>query len=351
MEKKNRILIAHIIGSLLFLAMPIALSPHAPERNQFFSSSMMLKEFITNCLMLGFFYLNYYLLIPRLFFRKNYPVYALCIVAAFLFICTIPLTFKETRPDRFPPREVPDRFNNDLGPPIGPRGPDFLRENMYNLHLFSIVVLFSILLKVRLRLSQSEQAHYQAEVVSLKEQMNPHFLFNTLNGIYALAVRDKSNTTASAILKLSGLMRYVVTETSQVHVDLEKEISYINDYIELQKLRLDKRVQLAFEVVGSTEGKRIAPLILVPFIENAFKYGVNPDEDSSIKIRIEIVYGELTLHVVNNKVKVSMSPFEKSGKGIENTKLRLKLLYPSQYFLDISEDEKIFRVHLIIQLT
>ncbi len=136
-----------------------------------------------------------------------------------------------------------------------------------------------------------------------------------------------------------------------MHVDLEKEISYINDYIELQKLRLDKRVQLAFEVVGSTEGKRIAPLILVPFIENAFKYGVNPDEDSNIKIRIEIVYGELTLHVVNNKVKVSMSPFEKSGKGIENTKLRLKLLYPSQYFLDISEDEKIFRVHLIIQLT
>ncbi len=301
--------------------------------------------------MLGFFYLNYYLLIPRLFFRKNYPVYAVCIVAAFILICTIPLTFKETRPDRFHSREEPNRFDNDLGPPKGPGGPDFLRENMYNLHLFFIVVLFSVLLKVRLRLSQSEQAHHQAELVSLKEQINPHFLFNTLNGIYALAVRDKSNTTATAVLKLSGLMRYVVTETSHMHVDLEKEINYINDYIELQKLRLDKRVQFFFEVVGSLEGKRIAPLILVPFIENAFKYGVNPDEDSNIKIRIEVVYGELNMLVENNKVKVTVSPFEKSGKGIENTKLRLKLLYPSQYFLDISEDEKRFRVHLIIQLT
>lgn len=317
-------------------------------------------------MMLGFFYLNYYLLIPRLFFRKNYPIYTLFIVGAFILICTIPLAFKENGQDRFmpqggnpelfnkrqgpPPGMNPDRFNDGFSPPPRPRGFNFLRENLYNLHLFSIVVLFSILLKVRLRLSQTEQAQYQAAVVSLKEQINPHFLFNTLNGIYALAVRDKSNTTASAILKLSGLMRYVVTETSHVHVDLEKEISYIHDYIELQKLRLDKRVQLSFDVIGLPEGKRIAPLILMPFIENAFKYGVNPDEDSNIKIRIEIVYSELNMVVENNKVKIVVSPFEKSGKGIENTKLRLKLLYPTKHFLDISQDEKQFRVHLIIQL-
>lgn len=350
MEKKNRVLIAHVTGSLLFLAMPVFLSPHEPEQNQFFSSRLMLKDFLTSCLMLGFFYLNYYVLIPKFFFRKNYPVYALCIAAAFVLICTIPLVLKESRPDRFPPRqEMSGRFDRDQRPPK-PRGPDFLRENMYNLHLFSIVVLFSVLLKVRLRLSQSEQANHYAEVVSLKEQINPHFLFNTLNGIYALAVRDKSNTTASAILKLSGLMRYVVTETSHMHVDLEKEISYIHDYIELQKLRLDKRVQLSFEVIGSPEGKKIAPLILMPFIENSFKYGVNPDEDSSIKIQIELIYGELNMLVENNKVRVALTSFERSGKGIENTKLRLKLLYPLKHVLDISEDEKQFRVHLIIQL-
>ena len=313
----------------------------------------MLKDFATNCLMLVFFYVNYYVLIPRLFFQRKYPIYALFIIVCFIAICTIPLPLKAKRTDRFmPPRESPNRFDNSNGlrPPPKPRGPDFLRENMYNLHMFSIVVLFSILLKVRLRLSQTEQAHHQAELVSLKEQINPHFLFNTLNGIYALAIRDKSSTTASAILKLSGLMRYVVTETSQEFVDLEKEISYINDYIELQKLRLDKRVQLSYEVVGNSYSKRIAPLLLVPFIENAFKYGVNPDEQSNINIRIEIMDSELKMMVENNKVKVSLSPFEQSGKGIENTKLRLRLLYPSKHSLNLSEGEKQFRVQLTIQL-
>ncbi len=313
---------------------------------------MMFKDFITNCLMLAFFYLNYYLLIPKFFFKKNYPVYALFIVASFVLICTIPFGLRSNRMDRFPPRkEMLDHFDNGHRPLPKPRGPDFLRENMYNLHLFSIVVLFSILLKVRLRLAQSEQANHHAEVVSLKEQINPHFLFNTLNGIYALAIRDKSTTTASALLKLSGLMRYVVTETSHELVDLEKEISYINDYIELQKLRLDKRVQLSYEVSGSLQGKKIAPLLLVPFIENAFKYGVNPDEDSSIKILIEIQDRELKMGVENNKVKVTLHSFESSGKGIENTKLRLALLYPSRHMLTIRDDEKHFNVQLTIQLS
>lgn len=316
---------------------------------------MMLKDFVTSCFMLGFFYLNYYVLIPKFFFRKKYPLYALFIVVSFLSICIIPLPLRQNRPDRYPPQgEFRDRSNDPNGfrlkPPM-PRGPLFLRENMYNLHLFSIVVLFSILLKVRLRLSQSEQAHHQAEMVSLKEQINPHFLFNTLNGIYALAIRDQSATTATAILKLSGLMRYVVTETSQEFVDLEKEIAYINDYIELQKIRLDKRVQLSYQVIGSSYGKRIAPLLLVPFIENSFKYGVNPDEHSKINIVVEILEAELKLLVENNKVKVTLTSFEKSGKGIENTKLRLQLLYPARHFLNISEDEKQFRVQLNIQLT
>lgn len=332
--------------------MPVLLSPHAPVGNQNVSP-MMLKDFVTSCLMLGFFYLNYYLLIPKFFFRRRYVVYALFIIVSFVFICAIPVGFRPEQ-DHFRPKpEFQERFEDNRPHEGGPRpmhrGSDFLRQNMYNLHLFSIVVLFSILLKVRHRLSQAEQAHHQAEMVSLKEQINPHFLFNTLNAIYALAIRDKSETTASAILKLSGLMRYVVTETSHVYVDVEKEITYINDYIELQKLRLDKRVRLLYEVTGSTQGKKIAPLMLVPFIENAFKYGVNPDDDSDIKILIKITETELEMIVENNKVKVTLSPHESSGKGIENTKLRLNLWYPSRHLLDLSNDDKRFRVHLIIQ--
>lgn len=226
-----------------------------------------------------------------------------------------------------------------------------VQEIKHHIYLFAAVVLFSVLLKVRIRLLETEQAKHKAEVVSLKDQINPHFLFNTLNGLYALAVRDKSTATATGILKLSGLMRYVVTETGNGFVSMEKEIAYINDYIELQKLRLDKRIQLSYKVFGSIENQQIAPLMLIPFIENAFKHGVNPDEDSNINIMFEVTTSEIKLVVENNKVRVALSPHEKSGKGIENTKSRLKLLYPSRHFLILSEDEKHFRVQLTIQLS
>jgi LytS/YehU family sensor histidine kinase len=132
-------------------------------------------------------------------------------------------------------------------------------------------------------------------------------------------------------------------------VSLEKEIAYINDYIELQKLRLDKRVQLSYETVGAAQGKTIAPLLLIPFIENAFKYGVNPDEDSRINILVRINESELDMVVENNKVKVTLNPHERSGLGIENTRLRLNLWYPAKHLLDMSDNDKQFRVHLIIQ--
>lgn len=193
--------------------------------------------------------------------------------------------------------------------------------------------------------------HHEAIVVSLKEQINPHFLFNTLNGLYALAVRDKSTTTASGILKLSGIMRYVVTETSNGPIPLQKEIAYINDYIELQKLRLDKGVNLSFQVNGTADDWSIAPLVLMPFIENAFKHGVNPDFESNINILIEIGKSALKLMVENNKVQTALQQHEKSGRGIENAKARLALLYPSRHSLILNEDSNHFRVQLIIQRT
>lgn len=197
---------------------------------------------------------------------------------------------------------------------------------------------------------RTEEAKHKAELIALKGQINPHFLFNTLNGLYGLAVRDKSTSTATGILKLSGMMRYVVSETGNGFVSLEKELSYINDYIELQKLRLDKRIRLSYKVTGMINKQQLAPLTLMPFIENAFKHGVNPDDDSNINILIELDEREIRLTVENNKVKVALAPHEKSGKGIENTKSRLNLLYPSRHFLIIDEDEKTFRVQLTIQL-
>ncbi len=189
-----------------------------------------------------------------------------------------------------------------------------------------------------------------AEVSYLRSQINPHFLFNTFNSIYALAIKENAERTANGMLKLSGMMRYVVSESSSEFVPLEKELSYINDFIELQKLRIDSGVNLEYALKGIPEGKRIAPLLLIPFIENAFKHGVNPDEDSSIRILIDI--GEDTLHlfVENNKVSIHHEKNERMGYGIENTRNRLSLLYPSNHTLVIVDTSKKYQVNLNLKL-
>jgi sensor histidine kinase YesM len=187
----------------------------------------------------------------------------------------------------------------------------------------------------------------QAELSYLKAQINPHFLFNTLNSIYALAI-DKSDHTATAVVKLSGMMRYVLSEAHRDLVSLQKELEYISGYIELQRLRLDDSVQLHFAITGEVRDLRIAPLILIPFVENAFKYGVNPEEDSNISIGIDITGDELHLSVLNHKVTVQ--PAEESGLGISNTRHRLSLLYPGQHDLHISDTPESFFVSLNMKL-
>lgn len=353
MRANKRIIIWHIAACAIFLALPTILSPHPPEEVGFLTSRPTIRDFLANGFILVFFYANYYVLIPSLYFKRRYTVYALCVLIFFLAICIFPSLLTGRNPLESAPllANPPISHTDPDGIPPLPGGSTFVQEIRHHIYLFAAVVFFSVLLRMRWRLLQTEQARHQAEIVALKDQINPHFLFNTLNGLYALAVRDKSSTTATGILKLSGLMRYVVTETGNGFVPLEKEIAYINDYVELQKLRLDKRVQLSYSVIGSIVNQQLAPLMLMPFIENAFKHGVNPDEDSNINILIDVAPQEIKLVVENNKVRVVLSPHEKSGKGIQNTKSRLNLSYPSRHFLILNEDEKHFRVQLTIQLT
>ncbi|HRD40256.1 MAG TPA: sensor histidine kinase, partial [Bacteroidia bacterium] len=186
------------------------------------------------------------------------------------------------------------------------------------------------------------------ELSYLKAQINPHFLFNTLNSIYSLAIQ-KSDETANAVVKLSGMMRYVLTESQNEFVSLQKELDYINNYIELQKTRLDSTIKLHYTITGTTTGKAIAPLILIPFIENAFKYGVNAEENSEITIEISVNEAAINLFVKNNKVSIRPDPENRSGLGIENTKSRLLLLYPGKHYLNIDDNSASFSVSLSIK--
>jgi len=140
----------------------------------------------------------------------------------------------------------------------------------------------------------------------------------------------------------------VITDTAKEFVPLEKEIAYIKNYIELQRIRFGETIHLFFDVNGNPSGKQIAPLLLIPFIENAFKYGVNAEENSTIRIHIFIDENKLNMEVQNNKVNVQMKHEDKTGTGIANTQSRLQLLYPARHFLKITDIEKEFLVSLTL---
>lgn len=337
-------MVAHILGGIAFLTIPILLSPR-PSHMPFFSRPT-LRDLLANVLMLVIFYFNYYFFIPKFYFRKKEVMYFMIIGLGFLVISYAPSLMTGYIPWNTS-RELHPTI--PVGLPTNTRMVDdaaYLTQVKHSIFLYIAVVLFSILLRIRTKLFSTEIMRHAAEMGALKNQINPHFLFNTLNNIYAYAIIEQAQITASSVLKLSGMMRYVVTETGKQFVSLEKEIMYTNDYIDLHKMRLTSSMHLSYTVTGRPDHLTIAPIILMPFIENAFKHGVNPDQESYISIRIEINDNNLELVVENQKVKTSPEQHTKSGVGVENTKSRLELLYPKKHSLVISNDESHYRVRL-----
>lgn len=192
-----------------------------------------------------------------------------------------------------------------------------------------------------------------AELNFLKTQLNPHFLFNVLNMAYSSASRKGDTQTADIIEKLSVLMRYMIYESNAEKVDVEREIVFIRHYINLQKMRFssDIPVTVTFAVEGHYTGYQIAPLILIPFIENAFKYGIKLEQKSDISLKMIFQNGEMVFTARNTLFKNSQAVNgNKSGIGIKNTKKRLAILYPNRHQLNIIRHEKEFVVSLFLDL-
>lgn len=216
--------------------------------------------------------------------------------------------------------------------------------------MYISVFVSSIALRMNSRLQQIEKFKYNTQLNNLRAQINPHFLFNTLNSIYSVTIK-KAPEAADMVEKLAEMMRFTLKESQSDYVPLSKEIEYVQNYIELQKMRFDENVKITFQVTGDMKQFRIAPLILIPFIENAFKYGVNSEEDSLINIQIVLEQSSLSVLVHNNKVFLENSMVEKNGVGIENTLKRLDLIYPHQHQCVIKETDKDFTVTLQITLS
>lgn len=330
MEKnKLRLILIQISGAILFLSLPILISPDFTNPTLFKITPFQI-DFVSYVLLLIFFYINTYVWIPQFYFKKRYTVFVVCNLLSYAFVAIVPIIIVQ-----------------DTDAWYGKYFPYYMGQSFFK---FLSVFIFSLLLKVNDKWKKAEEEKQNAEISFLKAQVNPHFLFNTLNSIYSQAIMEGANETATGIVKLSDMMRYISSVSTQKIVALTKELNYIQNYVDLQKNRFGDTIRISYTVSGNVEDKQITPLILISFIENAFKHGVNPEEDSCIEISIQVHDTELELRVFNKKVNIVYKEEFNSGLGLENTSNRLKLIYPDKHMLKIENTAKEFSVRLKIML-
>ncbi|MBI9040362.1 sensor histidine kinase [Lutibacter sp.] len=288
------------------------------------------------------FYLNYTLLVPKLLLNRKIVLYILVSFSFILFYSYL---------------------NNQVSPPphlkeMVPQMQGFKpNERIFRgVQILVAVLLFAVGASVKLVTEWYKNEKVKAlietqkintELSFLKTQLNPHFLFNSLNSIYSLA-NKKSDATTDAIVTLSELMRYMLYETDKEYVLLKKEIEYIKNYISLQNLRLKDSSGVRFNVHGNLK-HYIEPLLLISFIENAFKYGTDYTGKTNINIQISIEENNLILNI-KNYISVKEKQKNNSGIGLQNVKSRLNLLYPNAHVLTINQSENEYSVELVLNL-
>ena len=236
----------------------------------------------------------------------------------------------------------------------------FARDGFSNTILFIFIIVFGLSIayfflkewaRAEKMRSELQAVQLDTEVKFLKSQVNPHFLFNTLNNLFSIAQKKGNDDLADGISKLSGMMRYMIYESNEEKVPLKKEIEYLENCILLNKLRYaDDEVKAIFGYPEQTEGIVIAPMLFIPFVENAFKHGVAIGQSSEIDISISVENKHLTFTCENMIYSVKKMEDEKSGIGLENVKRRLELVYRHKHQLTIKDSDGNFAVELKINL-
>lgn len=335
---KNRKLpvLIHILFWLAFIVPPLVMSPPPegrsridPGGNPYFFGGSTLS-------LIGLFYLNFYYLIPRYKLQRKGQQYFLVVTWVVIGELAVQYFLKVIFVQDFEPFVL----NNDLVFPALP--------------MLILVLTLSYALRISAEWHETERAKNElekemsaAEVNYLKTQINPHFFFNMLNGIYALAI-NRSEHTPKAIIQLSEMMRYVLYESEKKTVALDKEVGYIRSYLAMQQLRLSSNNQVRFEIRGTTSGIQVVPLLFIPFIENAFKFGVSMDDTTLTEVSILVNKNSISFFCQNTIVTQGAGQ-ECSGIGVQNARRRLELMYAGRYTLDLSAYGNNFLVQLTLQ--
>ncbi|MCE6991874.1 sensor histidine kinase [Dyadobacter sp. CY323] len=286
-------------------------------------------------------YLNMHYFLPRYLLKKQYSNYFSLVLISILVYLIIQSLF--------------DYYL--YGYVIGPmRNTDWIETLSYN--FFSTMWYLALMLALKLSIDWYEQQRIfqkilveklNAEVNFLRSQVNPHFLFNILNNLYALTLK-KSDLAPDVVLKLSEMMEYMLYDSDDPKVALGKEISYLHNYIALEKIRYDHDADISLQVNGDPDGKEIAPLLILPLVENAFKHGLSKKaENGWLHGKINVSPSSLEVTVENNK-SAGLTVEGKGGIGLENLRKRLELLYPARHLLQIDDSNESFKVFMEIQL-
>ena len=388
-NRKVLITIMHILGWAIILLIPKFLMHQMPVRMSLVQElSMWIPVMIV-------FYLNFYILIPILLTKKRFFLYGISLISIILISFFSLQIFEQFY---FEPSVINSSiagrpFRDTFFIQSSQRNQFFITdtasESKYDTvrkkiwegrHMrlpmsddrfqvrtirrefdFFVLLVLAIAISTSIKITgkwysnekerkEMENQKLTAELSFLKSQINPHFFFNTLNSIYSLAIQ-KSTKTPEAIVKLSELMRYIIYEADKNLVPLKKELEYIRNYVELQKLRLMSNVKVTYAIEGIYNDIMIEPLLFLPFIENAFKYGIDSTKECEIKIKFTINGENLNFTVENPLVhQIKKQPSDSSGIGMANTKKRLQLLYGEKHSLKVSQTGEYFIVELVLKL-
>lgn len=352
----------HLLGWVVFIFSPFLIFPFSTFSEDPHFKGFFITKLVEDGLLMAFFYLNLQVFTPILLTKKNvFPFFGALLLGllASLLIPELLLRFFVFEPNPLlpppPPRPIGNMNmpNMALPPPPNNR---VLPHQISTFLSFSFVALVSSMLAlVRDRLREREekqQIHIEkvaAELAVLKLQISPHFLFNTLNNIRWLT-RQKSDNAEEAVVKLSQLLRYVIYQAHQEKVSLSEEISHLQHYIDLQKMRLNEKDHVTFICEGEIEKYQIEPLLFIPFVENAFKYGLHSQHKSEIVVGMRVAENTLLFFAENPIFESNLPKEGASGLGIQNVKRRLALHYPHRHVLQIENKQTIFRVELLLQL-
>ncbi|MDO9255485.1 MAG: histidine kinase [Bacteroidales bacterium] len=283
------------------------------------------------------FYTNYFLIIKRFLFNKK--IWQFFLANLLLFVVCLVLLDLIRQIYFYPYYAQIEKLKNFPH-----------RDNMRQIILFRDIISMSVtvVLSTAIRMttqwyqSQAEQKeleklHIESELHNLKHQLNPHFLFNTLNNIYSLISINQENAQ-NAVHQLSNLIRYVLFESDHPKVQLSKDLNFTTNYIKLMSLRLPSHVKLETEIMSAAESITIAPLLFISLVENAFKHGVSPTEASHISVRISMTgVNELECRVENSNFPKPEADKSGSGIGLNNLRKRLELIYPGSFKLNVEE--------------